>query len=311
MREVYDYYDSVSINSNGYTIVSKPVDAIPRKDVSQESLANLKDSRIKGRISPQSKRRLKKILDNWISAVYYYRFTNGVNYDENLPYITAITLTLPNITIFTQREIKKKMLSVFFIYLKRYCGVNYYFWKAELQKNGQIHFHCLVDRYIPKEKINKYWNESLERNGYLKNYKEIHGHSNAPSARIEKIRSKTKAIAYFIKYALKDEENGIIDGAIFGMSDELRELRNLNLIINGNIRNDLRRNGVISSNKVFEDKYFKYYRFEVFNNLKKRKCLLARYYQSYLSYIYDSLYNGHGFSYSEFSENYDNFLLVD
>lgn len=39
--------------------------------------------------------------------------------------------------------------------------MKHYFWRAELQANGQIHFHLIVDHYIPKHAVQHDWNKLI------------------------------------------------------------------------------------------------------------------------------------------------------
>ncbi len=39
--------------------------------------------------------------------------------------------------------------------MKKSYQVDYYVWKAEPQKNGNIHFHILMDRWVDYKDINR------------------------------------------------------------------------------------------------------------------------------------------------------------
>jgi len=311
MREEYEFYDRISLRSDGLVINKVCVNSQRSYNVCEKSKDNLKNNKVKGKLSPTSKRLLRKILDNWITSIYYYRWKRHITYNNNLPFISAITLTLPNCNNKDDYFVKKNMLSVFFTTLVRYHKVRLYFWKAEKQKNGTIHFHVLIDRFVHYQYINEIWNGILFRNGLLKEYIEKYGNQSPPSTRIEKIRSKTKAISYLIKYALKDDEHGMVEGRVYGMSDELRKIRNLALMVSYEIATSLNYFGIDKTKCIIKEKYYSYFKYDLYNLTKNKHDILSYYYQSYLSYLYSSLYEDGLFSYQEFHEIYDTQNIVD
>ncbi|WP_406631599.1 hypothetical protein RAO04_05210 [Ornithobacterium rhinotracheale] len=136
-----------------------------------------------------------------------------------------------------------------------------YLWKAETQKNGNIHFHVLIDTQIPRGDIQRIWNQYINKYGYVdrysekmnrltakeymakysKNYKSEKdcilayqrnkkmGWSNPPSTKIETPKSKRNIVAYVVKYLLKQEENKRpVIGAVWGASNKVKKLNYLN-----------------------------------------------------------------------------------
>ena len=72
---------------------------------------------------------------------------------------------------------------------------------TELQKNGNIHFHLLVDRFIPLKWMLSLWGQASN------------------SVDIDKLRNPGKAYKYLMKYITKDE-NGIY-GKRYSMTENL------------------------------------------------------------------------------------------
>jgi len=112
---------------------------------------------------------------------------------------------------------------IFIEELKRLYGVKYYFWKAEVQKSGNIHFHVVIDVFVHYRKIQNLWNQCLQRLEYINAFAEKHGHRNPPSTHVEVIDSVQKAVSYVIKYVNKDLEGRNIEGRKWGCSKELRD----------------------------------------------------------------------------------------
>lgn len=81
--------------------------------------------------------------------------------------LVFITLTLSSAQIHSDREIKQKLLQPFIrIMRNRWKCVNYV-WKAEVQDNGNIHFHVLTHQYIYWREIRDTWNTLQESLGYI------------------------------------------------------------------------------------------------------------------------------------------------
>lgn len=94
--------------------------------------------------------------------------------------IAFITLTLPSAQIHDDREIIGKCLNQFLIEIKRFYHVNNYVWRAEKQKNRNIHFHILVDKFIPYQEIRDRWNRIVNKLGYVDRYRQeqVNWHEN-------------------------------------------------------------------------------------------------------------------------------------
>lgn len=80
-----------------------------------------------------------------------------------------VTLTLPSKQVHSDVEIKK-CLNHFLTNIRRSFNVQNYVWKAELQKNENIHFHLSFDKYIHFQAIRYYWLLSIKPLGYVKAY---------------------------------------------------------------------------------------------------------------------------------------------
>ncbi|AWV96714.1 rolling circle replication-associated protein [Arcticibacterium luteifluviistationis] len=141
-----------------------------------------------GFLSPATKRRIDEMLCQWLTAielnVNLKKQKWEVNADKILP--TFVTLTLPAPQVNSDNDIKQKVLKPFLEWLKedsnsyylrggmsgkqKGFGVRGFFWRAEPQKNGNIHFHILVDRFVPWKRIRQKWNECCDRLGYVYYY---------------------------------------------------------------------------------------------------------------------------------------------
>lgn len=76
---------------------------------------------------------------------------------------TFVTLTLPAQQTHTDKEITEFCINPFLSYARKYFKVRYYVWKKELQKNGNLHFHFVTDRYIDALCLRRAWNRVINR----------------------------------------------------------------------------------------------------------------------------------------------------
>lgn len=121
-----------------------------------------------------------------------YRADVKRKWDPGRAYPVFVTLTLPMDQEHTDAEINRKCLQPFLIRCRRDYGVDHYFWRAEAQENGRLHYHLLMDRYIPKEYLQAVWNMSLQALGYLDRYFLATGSIRPPSTDVHRIRDKVK-----------------------------------------------------------------------------------------------------------------------
>ena len=85
--------------------------------------------------------------------------------------IAFITLTLPTRQSHNDRTIKSELLHPFLRYMRKYHQLENYIWKAELQDNGNIHFHITTDTYINAYILRAAWNRQLKKLGYIEEYR--------------------------------------------------------------------------------------------------------------------------------------------
>lgn len=147
----------------------KEVNKEKRACKSQSSLNNLGKKKSTVSLSNQSKRNIR----DSIQLMYQLSSPRKVKISDKkfiYNYRTSfVTLTLPSSQIHTDVEIKK-CLDKFLTHLRNTLGIKNYVWKAELQRNENIHFHLVIDKYCSYQAIRYYWNLVLSKLGYIKRY---------------------------------------------------------------------------------------------------------------------------------------------
>jgi hypothetical protein len=134
---------------------------------------------------------------------------------------TFITIDLPSAQIHTDQEIKSKCWNSFIIELTRYHNVKNYIWRAEKQKNGNIHFHLLIDKFIDFQMLRKRWNRITNKLGYVDRYQ-----ANQENWHKEGFKVRTKLLATWpVAKQLKAYEEGKKSGWRSPNSTDIHSIR--------------------------------------------------------------------------------------
>ena len=158
-RKVYTGEEGYDENSrNEETTITKLLPQDKRKNTSSGFLSDRAGARLKTFI---------KYLF-WMSGCYKIQGSKMILRPSGK--ISFITLTLSSSQVHTDNYIKKQMLNQFITELsKKYVGIKY-IWRAERQKNGRIHFHFLVNKFIPWRWCRVVWNRIQAKEGYIAGY---------------------------------------------------------------------------------------------------------------------------------------------
>lgn len=141
--------------------------AAPKKD--DTSTENLKKKKSSLNLSKNSIRELRNSVNSIIflskpRTVYTPSKKAIYNFRGSL-----VTLTLPSEQYTTDVELKK-CLDLFLQDIRRAYKVKNYIWRSELQDNGNIHFHIVLDKYIYHKVIRNYWLKALRHTSYVSSY---------------------------------------------------------------------------------------------------------------------------------------------
>lgn len=165
-----------------------------------------------------SKTSIKKIINacQWLEFIAKrktYKTKNG----KTIKYkIQFITLTLSSKQIHTDGEIVKECLGNFLNECRNNYEMNNYIWRAERQKNGNIHFHIITDCGLNYWRLLRIWNRAQNKLGYIDRFKEENPNSEyANSVDTKKIFNTGKVERYVTKYltkpSIKDTEESKIE----------------------------------------------------------------------------------------------------
>jgi len=160
-------YENIKF-ANNYTVTYKDFSDIKKKGkVTEKSKANLlqndKKKKKNGYMSRATASKCKEHINVLILALKHG--------SKGKRQATFVTLTLPCKQLHDDNFIKREMLNHFLITAKRKYDVKNLFWRAEAQKNDNIHFHILFDNFVEWNMIRGHWNAILHKYGYIDLYR--------------------------------------------------------------------------------------------------------------------------------------------
>ena len=180
-----------------------------------------------GQLSAVTSRKIAHILEVWYRCLRLVADKKNTLFAKEKHQLVFITLTLSKPQLTNDNDVKRKMLNTFIIHLvKKYGAINY-LWKAEKQKNGNIHFHIVTDVFIDKTELNHYWDSIQAQHNYIEKLMPFHKEYSSPSTRIEAILHRNGINSYMSKYVGKTDENGKVEGRCWGASNSVKKLKDI------------------------------------------------------------------------------------
>jgi hypothetical protein len=251
--------------------------------------AQFKDNSHHGVISAIARRKITRAINYLVYLVpkkkYYHP---GTGKTRNF-FLNFITLTLSSEQIHTDNEIKSLILQPFLNELRKKRKVINYFWRAEKQENGSIHFHLITDRFVWWNDLRNMWNFYQQKLGYVTRYRnnQVLWHRSGFTFRPElaprwtmaaQLRAYKDGIrtdwhspnstdvhglsqvgnvrSYLLKYIEKSEQSAEVQGRLWGCSSGLADLKGARAIAAGAIADELDILAVSKSIKLFKSEYF-------------------------------------------------------
>jgi hypothetical protein len=253
------------LTSNIYTQFVKPrpfsfvtyyqnLDARRRKTHNQNSHFNLTKAYSSGNLSEGAKKRLKKCINSQVLRDISYLKSNRKRYPHRTTFLTLITLTLSSKQIHCDKFIKANLLNTFLVNCRRMFPNLSYVWKAEVQKNGNLHFHILSNIRLQSWEVQLLWNRIQDYYGYLADFKLKYNRTNPPSTDINYLRKIKNVQAYLTEYMAKNEDIRPICGKNWGASTDLLNVSYNSEFLTGQIEEELWKLNSISKIIKVEDK---------------------------------------------------------
>lgn len=123
--------------------------------------------------------------------------------------ISFITLTLASPQIHSDKEIVSRCLNSWLTNMRANYGLRNYIWRAEKQKNGNIHFHIATDANPNHYMVLYSWNKAQNLLGYVDRYQLTNNtKEQPPSTQIKRANQSHKIDNYISKYLSKGQKFG-------------------------------------------------------------------------------------------------------
>lgn len=245
----------------------------------------------KGEISKSGRKMIEKRLTAWLHCLRFHNQNHPEIPKRKRRLPTFVTLTLSDDTTRSDREIKKSLLEPFIKQLYYAYNITHYFWKAEKQKNGRLHFHLITDRYIPMKDLQTRWNSIQRKNGLTESYEEKYNKPEPPSTHIRAIQQQDNQIEYVMKYVEKGNKGLKLDGSVFRFSKGLLDIVPFSFIFEAHDTDELRRKIEIHCQKEFHGDWFGMLEMDKKNIMSWIPARLYRDVEKYYLNLYDRLYN--------------------
>lgn len=115
--------------------------------------------------------------------------------------INFVTLTLPSLQQHSDKEIHQKVFKSFIRYWTTRNPSLLYVYKAEVQDNGNLHYHLTTNSFIHHKKLRKMWNKACNLLGYVDRCKV----QDPNSTDVHAVKNVKNLAAYLCKYVSKTD----------------------------------------------------------------------------------------------------------
>lgn len=265
---------------------------LPHSNVHENSLKNLNGVETNGFMSPATRSKVARMLGVWIDSINNEAVANGLGRYFRNGKVTFVTLTLPSKQRHTDIFIKRNLFNVFIINAIRAGLFRNYFWRAESQKNGNIHFHLIVDSFVDWRALRDLWNESVEPHGYIDEFQRVYYHRDPNSTDVRGLAHVNSVADYVVKYCCKSDGYRKIEGRIWGCSDMLRNLKPFTTVCDSSTYAFIEDVQSHAKSKVFVDPNFSYTSCRALLIIMLRHPLVRKMYVAHYSKAYAYLYKG-------------------
>lgn len=269
MTTISRYFDQLTVSNARMSCYRYVDQSKVTEEAKAKRAANLSRGQYNGYISGKTKIFIRSLIHNWIgSTTAYFQGREKYQGKAGIQW-TFVTLTLPCDQNHDDREIKLRALKPFLAQIKLRFRVLNFFWVGETQKNGNIHFHLIIDRSVHHRKLRDLWNSYMADMGYIQDYGDAQRHfhregfrfrpalemkwsygaqfeayqrgiacnwTDPNSTDIHKIEHVRNLSAYVTKYVTKKTDGRPIEGRLWGCSDTLRKIRPIRINLRAKLK---------------------------------------------------------------------------
>lgn len=162
-----------------------------------------------GSVTDHAKKRIRKAIDLMLQ-LYPRKMTYNPVLDKEVSHqLSFITLTISSKEKhLSAAEGYELLLSKWLLRMRRKVGMKTYIWKAEFQKNGQLHYHITTPSLIVYSLIRDEWNNICRKAGLLSNWNP-YNEKEPNSTDVHSVYKVKNLQAYLTKYISKGNKDVI------------------------------------------------------------------------------------------------------
>lgn len=177
-----------------------------------------------GKMNDKSKSRLRFAINLLVAQAKWKEVQNPTTKKFYRFKINFITLTLSaRQKDLSDKLIKSKMLFPWIRNMRNVYHLRSYVWRAERQKNGNIHFHFSTDTYIPYDAIRDAWNYQQSKFHFITDFRNRNKSEFPNSTDVHAVYNIRNLASYLVKYMVKDEKGlDSIEGKVWDCSKNLK-----------------------------------------------------------------------------------------
>lgn len=237
-----------------------------------------------GKMNSKSKSKLRFSINLLVAQARekeQFNHDTGKFYKFKVNFIT-LTLSAPQNDL-SDRIIKSKMLAPWIRNMRESFKLRSYVWRAERQKNGNIHFHFITDTYIRYDVIRDAWNYQQAKFHFITDFQQKNKSVFPNSTDVHAVFQIRNLASYMVKYMCKDEEGlDTIEGKVWDCSQNLKTKDRVSFeltISDNNLINSIKQH---HPERLIETDHCTIVNL---SDSEMKKCLPSKYYSEYRSWI--------------------------
>lgn len=213
-RTITRYSKNIAPDTTDYTdyFLSLGATLLPDGSIDKSTMITTitDDQRHHGIISKKANKRVQVVID-WMVLLAKEKVLQNPDTKSYYSWkLNFVTLTLPSKQIHGDKVIIKECLQPFLDWCRKSKGVKSYFWRAETQANGNIHFHICTDVFLPWLELKVKWNHFVNKLGYTDRFAAKWNHRTPNSTDVHSLRKVKNVASYLSKYCGKNSKGVII-----------------------------------------------------------------------------------------------------
>jgi hypothetical protein len=177
-----------------------------------------------GKLSDYARKNLKFAINLLIEQAKWKEVqhpSTGKFYSFKVNFIT-LTLSAKQRDV-SDKTIKNQMLAPWIRIMRDTFKLRSYVWRAERQRNGNIHFHFITDTYILYSDIRDNWNSQQAKFHFIDEFRNRNNSEFPNSTDVHSVQQIRNLAAYLVKYMSKDEKGlESIEGKVWDCSSNLK-----------------------------------------------------------------------------------------